>query len=369
MRVAINCRSFLKRKHTGIGRYAYNLVQSLSAIDCQNQYFLYAKKRIFDFRRKNPKPPADNFSVKIDYFQRGLQKSCPSVDIYHLPSPDVIENTSAKVVVTVHDMIYKRFPQGHTPQTCALSDQYMRETVEKAEKIICCSQSTMDDLIRYFDVDQGRLRLVYQGVDNDVFYPLDHNEIDLAVSVVRKLGIDNHFILFVGTLEPRKNLNHLLRAFSEIKKREDFNRKLVVVGMKGWMVGNLKATLQELGIDRDVVFLGYVDDKNLRYLYCLAEVFVFPSFYEGFGFPILEAFCCGASVIASSVSSCPEIAQDAALLVDPYDVKEIQQGIERLLDDETLASELKQKAIKRSQNFSFKKTAYETLSVYKELAF
>lgn len=367
MRIAINCRSFLKKNYTGIGRYAHNLVTHLSEIDRENEYCLYVQKRFFDPQRRVPRIPAKNFSVKLDWFNRGPGKTLGKVDVYHSPSPDFIHVPGAKIIVTVHDLIYKTYPQGHTPQTCATTDQQLHAIVKQADRIICCSQSTGNDLKKFFDVDEQRIRLIYQGVDKSVFYPLNDEERKGAHSVLQKQGIDQPFLLFVGTIEPRKNLLNVLAACAILKEKKKFDGKLVVAGMKGWLSEGLKEVIGNLKLEEDIIFLGYVTDEELRCLYNLAEVFVFPSFYEGFGFPIVEALSCSAAVVTSNVSSCPEIAGDAALTVEPDNPEDIAGAIGRILQDNAFKVGLQQKAIERAKHFSFRRTAQQTLKVYEEV--
>lgn len=367
MRIAINCRSFLLKNYTGIGRYAYNLVTSLSEIDKQNEYWLYAQKKYFDFKRRIPRVPADNFSVKVDWFGQGLSKILDPVDVYHAPSPDFISIQNAKVIVTVHDLVYKTYPDGHTPQTRETTEKQLAQIVDQADRIICCSQSTINDLKHYFPVKEGQVRLVYQGVNKNVFYPLKDPVRQQARQALTKRGIPESFLLFVGTIEPRKNLQNLFLAFSILKKSNKFKGKLVVSGMKGWMVEGLEEVIKKFSLTNDVIFPGYVSDDELRALYNLCEAFVFPSFYEGFGFPIVEAFSCGAAVITSNVSSCPEIAADAALTVNPYNPDEIADAVVRIIDDPKLKNIMQARALHRAQNFSFQKTAAETLNVYQEV--
>ncbi len=364
MRVGINCRSFLKKTYTGIGRYAYNLVKSLGDIDQEDEYWLYAQKRFFDMKRQLPRAPAKNFAVKADYFNRGANKVLKGVDVYHSPSLDWIDVQGPKIVVTVHDLIHKTYPQGHTDETIQTVDQQLKEVVDKADKIICCSQSTCDDLHKYFDVDQNKTHVIYQGVDKDVFHPLDKAQQQQGRQALQTKKIISPFILSVGTIEPRKNLKNLFKAFAVLKKDKGFAGQLVVVGMKGWKMEGLQKEIEDLGIQYDTVFCGYMADRELCYLYNLCEVFVFPSFYEGFGFPIVEAFSCQAAVVTSNTSSCAEVAADAALTVDPASSEEIAESIQRLLDDQALKGVLRDKAFERSQDFSFKKTAEETLKIY-----
>lgn len=368
MKIAINCRSFLKKQYTGIGRYAFHLVQSLSEIDSNNDYYLYVKKGIFNFRRKIPQFKAENYKVKMDRFNSGLDKTLGDVDIYHSPSPDYLDMTLAsKTIVTVHDLIYKTFPQGHTQDTIKTTDRHINEIVEKADKIICCSQSTINDLKEYFPVKKERVSLVYQGVDKNNFHPIPKHQEALAKDIIRKRGVEGPFILFVGTIEPRKNLENLVRALAILKEKNQFEGKLVVIGMKGWLTDGISIMIDGLGLKADVIFLGYLPSEELRYFYNQAEVFVFPSFYEGFGFPLVEAMSCGAVVITSNSSSCPEIAGGAAILVDPHYPEDIAEEIRKIINDPQRKEALKEKALRRSEDFSFLKTAKETLKVYEEV--
>ena len=367
MRIAINCRSFLLKNYTGIGRYAYNLVKSLSELDKDNEYWLYVQKKYFDFKRHLPRVPAANFSVKVDWLGQGLSKTLKPIDLYHAPSPDFINIDDAKVVATVHDLVYKTYPEGHTPQTRETTEKQLVEIVEKSDRIICCSQSTINDLKQYFPVTDDQVCLVYQGVDKDIFYPLKGAEREQAKRGLAKRGIREPFILFVGTIEPRKNLQNLLLAVSILKNKMKFNGKLVVSGMKGWMVEGLEEVIRKFHLENDVIFPGYVSDAELRAMYNLCEVFVFPSFYEGFGFPIVEAFSCGAAVITSNVSSCPEIAADAAAIIDPYNPDKIAEAVIRVMEDKVFKNTLRTRALGRATNFSFRKTAEETLAVYREV--
>lgn len=367
MKIAINCRSFLKDHYTGIGRYAYNLVKFLSEIDSENEYYLYVPKGIFDRKRKAPRFDAPNFHVQLDYLNRGPDKILREVDIYHSPSPYSLEMAGAKIIVTVHDLIYLTYPQGHTQQTIDETHKQFPQILEKAEKVICVSKSTMADLRRHFDMHPSKMRLVYQGIDRNVFYPLEPPEKNKAREVVRSKGVNGPFLLFVGTIEPRKNLAGLADAFSILKDKKIFSGKLVVIGMKGWIEGPVFDLIEQRKLKDDIIFLGYLSSQELCYFYNLAEVFVFPSFYEGFGFPIVEALSCGTPVVTSNKSSCPEVADQAALLVDPHNPPEISEAIERILKDTALQKTLRQKGFHRALDFSFVNTAKNTLRVYQEV--
>jgi len=361
MRIAINCRSILLSQRTGIGRYTYHLLDNLGKIDHANEYILHAPQRLFDFKRRLPDfSRYNNFKNRIDCFHRGIGKS----DIYHLPCPDVIGPYSGKLIVTIHDLIYKAYPQSHTPQTIELTEKYMQAILGLADKIICISENTRRDLHSFWDYPLEKSCVVCNGVDHAIFYPLSQEERLHAASQLKELGIDKPYVLYVGTIEPRKNLTGLLESFALLKGKKVFQGQLVVAGMKGWMQERREELIKKLGIDRDVIFTGFISDDQLCQLYNMAELFVFPSFYEGFGFPILEAFCCGAPVITSQTSACGEIASDAAIFTDPSDPKAIASAMEQVLTDKTLKGSLRQAGLKRAQNFSFLATAKETRKVY-----
>ena len=367
MRIAINCRSFMNRQYTGIGRYASGLVRSLVEIDRQNQYLLYAPKRFFNSKRVIPKVSAKNFNVKVDRFKRGVHRTVGIVDIYHSPCPDIFDVQGAKIIVTVHDLVYKAYPAGHTDQTIRLTEEQMQFFLPKVSKVICCSQNTAWDLKKYFNVDDDRICVIYPGVDENVFCPLLPRESSRADQVIRDQGIDGPFVLFVGTLEPRKNLKNLVEAFSLLKKRGKYSGRLVVCGMAGWKSEGFEEHITRLGMREHVVLTGFITDEELRYFYHKADAFAFVSHYEGFGYPIVEAFCCGAAVVTSNVSSCPEVAGDAALKVNPRDPQEIAAALQRIIEDPALKKALKEKGLARAKEFNYLKTARKTLEVYEQV--
>jgi len=365
MRIAINCRSILLNQRTGIGRYTYHLLDNLGKIDHANTYVLHSPQRLLDFKRRLPDfSHYKNFKNHIDYWHRGIGKS----DIYHLPCPGIIGPYSGKLIVTIHDFIYKTYPQSHNPQTIELTENYMQAIAAMADQIICISENTRRDLHSFLGLPPERSCVVYNGVDHGIFYPLSEQERLRAAGELKELGIDRPYVLYVGTIEPRKNLTGLLESFACLKSKKIFQGQLVVVGMKGWMVENIGALVKKLGIEKDVLFTGFVSDDQLRRLYNMTEVFVFPSFYEGFGFPILEAFSCGAAVITSKTSSCGEIASQAALTIDPQDIKMMAEAMEKILTDKNLKGSLRQAGLKRAKEFSFLTMAQDTLDVYTRIS-
>ncbi len=368
MKIGINCRSFLNKQYTGIGRYAHSLLKSLSEIDNENTYLLYAKKGIINLNKRIPKFEAKNFIVKVDRFKSGFSKIIGKVDIYHSPSPDALSvNDGAKIIVTVHDLIFKTFPEGHTQKAIDETEKMMCNIGERATKIICCSNNTLNDLRKYFHIPDNKVTVIHQGVDKNVFYPINEEENIIAERVIRKHGIREPYILSVGTIEPRKNLENILYSYDKLRTRKHFLGKLAVIGMKGWLSEGVEGLIKKLELKDHVIFLGYLTDNELRYFYNKAEAFVFPSFYEGFGFPLVEAFCCGTPVVTSNVSSCPEVAQDAALFVNPRDPDDIAQAVAQVVNDHNFKKILVEKGFKRGSDFSFRKTAEKTLAIYREV--
>ena len=358
MRITINCRSILKANPTGIGRYTNNLIRHLGAIDHSNQYCLYTPKGVFDFKRQLPVFAFSNFKQELDMFNRGIKDT----DIYHLPSPDKIGHVAAKLVVTVHDLIHQAYPQGHTPETIDITEKHMQQIIKRADHVICTSNSTRTDLHRFYEFPKEKSSAILNGVDHTIFYQIkDKAE---AQPLLIKLGVESGFILYVGTIEPRKNIQGVLEALAILKAGKNKLPKLVVAGMRGWMMDQVHPLIKKLGLEGQVVFAGFLSDQELNMLYNTCTLFIFPSFYEGFGFPIVEAFCAGACVITSSTSSCAEIAGDAALLVDPSSKQAIASAIERVLADDGLKTMLKAKASNRAAAFSFAATAAKTLDIY-----
>lgn len=368
MNIAINCRCFLNKDYTGIGRYAYNLLQTLGTIDQQNQYLLYAKKGFFSFRKKLPKFDFKNMHLKIDRFGIGIDKTVGEVDLYHSLCPELIKlHKAKKVVVTVHDLIFKAFSKGHTQETVDETAKQFEGIIAKASKIICCSKSTAGDLQKYFNLSSDKIAQIYQGVDKNIFYVIGGEEDRYARKLLKTHGIEGPYVLCVGTIEPRKNLDNVFKAFQQLIKGGKFDGKLVVAGSRGWLSEGLEELIHTLNLKDRVVLPGFLSDGDLRCFYNKAEVFVFPSFYEGFGFPIVEAFCCGTPVVTSNVSSCPEVAGDAAYCVDPYKPEEIALSIEKIIENKILRRDLREKGFKRAGDFTFLKTAQKTLQVYQEV--
>lgn len=266
--------------------------------------------------------------------------------------------TPCPVVVTIHDLSFIRFPSLFRPANRLYLTVLTRLSARRARRLIAVSAYTAAEVTRLLGVPLERIDVVYHGVD-PAFHPLPADEV---AAFRQRQGLPERFILFVGTLEPRKNLVRLVEAFARIR---DGRVGLVLAGGKGWLYDELFARVEALGLSREVIFPGYVMNDELPLWYNAATVLAYPSVYEGFGLPVLEAQACSTPVLTSNVSSLPEAAGDAALMVDPYDVEALAAGLNRLLTDISLRHELRSAGLAHAKKFTWSHTAQETAQVYR----
>jgi glycosyltransferase involved in cell wall biosynthesis len=263
-------------------------------------------------------------------------------------------------VVTVHDLGYLYYPQAHRLLDRLYLDLSTRYNARAASHLIADSSATKRDLIERYGTAPDKITVVYPGYDNTAFRPVRDEEAIKAVKT--KYNIAGDYILFVGTLQPRKNLTRLIEAFSN-PQYPISNIQLLISGKKGWLYEAIFQRVEELELAGRVVFTGYVPEAELPALLSGARLFILPSLYEGFGLPVLEAMACGTPVVCSNVSSLPEVAGDAAVLVDPLDVEGLAAAMERVLGDEELRAELIERGFEQARKFSWEKCARETLDV------
>ena len=267
-------------------------------------------------------------------------------------------------VVTVHDLGYLAYPEAHKTGDRRYLDWSTRWNARRATAVIADSAATRADLIRAYGVDARKIRVIHLGRD-ETMAPV--RDAQVLAEVQARYGISGRYLLYVGTLQPRKNLARTIAAFARVAAAPAFaGLQLVLAGKKGWLYDDLFAQVERMGLADRVLFPGYVEDADLPALLSGALAFVFPSLYEGFGIPVLEAGACGVPVITSNTSSLPEVAGDAALLVDPHDVDAIAEAMTRLVTDEALRAELSQQGLANVQRFSWEKCARETLAVLLE---
>lgn len=362
MRIGIDVRAFESRK-AGIGTYVESLLDSLGSVDHINEYYLYSNKAIpvslpKNFVKRVINIPSFLWHV-IVYFDILLK----DVDIYHSTHSLIIPILpGVNCVLTIHDLTGVLFPDLHSVKVKLIYKFLLRMAVFRVKKIIVPSESTKKDLLGFFKVSP--LKIVVITETPRQIFKTEISEAEKSEVAIRYKTTDP-FLLFVSTLEPRKNIGRLIEAFEMVSKTRP-SLKLLIVGKKGWLYDQIFQKVEARGLTEKVVFLGYVTDHDLSVLYSLCEVFVFPSLYEGFGLTPLEAMCRSSVVVASSTSSFPESLDGGAIFCDPYSVSDIAAKIELALSDKVLRENLKVRALSHCLTFEGKIEAQKTLAVYEE---
>jgi glycosyltransferase involved in cell wall biosynthesis len=283
------------------------------------------------------------------------------IDVIHSLHYSFPVMTRARRIVTVCDMIFFKYPELHLRAKVFYFRFFIWLTTYLADKVICISKSTERDYLDFFRVKPNLTTVIELGVDQAYSPNIDRSEIS---ALLEKYGIDGEYILFIGTIEPRKNITNLILAFAKLVKNESPLR-LVIVGKKGWHYESVFSLVSELRLVDKVIFTGFVEESEKPALLVGARMFVYPSFYEGFGIPVLEALACGVPTITSNLSSMPEVAGDAAILVDPSNVEDIHAALAKLYCDEALSAVLRERALIQSSKFSWNVMAEKTVEVYK----
>ncbi len=368
MRIAIDATSMPPRP-AGAAVYAIELVEALARLDSPHTLQVFARSDVFAKLRRPAFEPwrlhgADSRLRRALWQQMTLPRLLArhGVDVLHSTHHDLPLRVPARVrrVVTVHDVTFLIMPGRYPP----LRRWYMRVittlAARVADAIIAPSHTVRRDVLERLRVGPERVAVVYEAA-GERFRPAPD---DAVAQTLRREGLAAHpYVLSVGSLEPGKNRARLIAAIHALRSRGS-QARLVIVGQPAWGYERDFALVRRLGLEDRVRFLDYVPAADLPALYTGARVFAFPSLYEGFGLPVLEAMACGTPVVTSNVSATAEVAGDAALLVDPRDVEAIADAIERVLDDERLAADLRARGLRRAADFSWDRAARETLAVY-----
>ena len=270
--------------------------------------------------------------------------------------------TGARRVATIHDVIPYIYPETSSRLDWLIYRCWLPLAVRRLDAIITVSEQSRSDIIRYLPTQPEDVTVIPEAASN-TYCVLDQAEVAVALA---RHGIDFPYILYVGSVEARKNLPRLLAAYAQLREWSG-QWKLVIIGARKWKSNPVFDTVRQLGLESHVHFTGYVEESDLPALYNGASLFVFPSLYEGFGLPVLEAMACGTPVVTSNTSSLPEVAGDAALLVDPSDVAAIAWAMRRVLDDHALSAKMRAKGLARAREFTWERTARETIAVYERV--
>ncbi|MFQ6100789.1 MAG: glycosyltransferase family 4 protein [Anaerolineae bacterium] len=292
----------------------------------------------------------------------GFDRLLPGAELFHATEHLLLPLRGIPTVLTVHDLIFRHLPAHHKPLNRWYLNAGLPFYCRRATHIIAISECTRRDLIAAYDVPPEKVTVIYEAADSR-FRPQPP---ETVAAVQARYGLPERYLLFVGTIEPRKNLARLLGSFEAVHA-EGLTDGLVIVGRRGWLYGDFFARLERSPVRDAVIFPGYVPDEHLPALYAGAQALALPSLYEGFGLPVLEAMACGTPVACSDTSSLPEVAGDAALLFNPNEVESITAALRRLLRDADLRTDLRRRGFEQAARFSWKRVAAETRAVYDRL--
>lgn len=267
-----------------------------------------------------------------------------------------------KKVVTIHDMVVKAYPETVRFRTKHLLNTGMKKSMKRADVIITDSEFSKSEIEKYFPQYSHKVQVVYCGVNSDKFYPVEDKSV--VEKVKKSLDIEGEYFLYLGTIEPRKNLERLIEAYSLLLKKDENVPRLVMAGGKGWLNSNIYQKVVELKLEKYVQFTKYIPDEDLCPLINGATAFVFPSIYEGFGMPPLEAMACGVPVVCSKEASLPEVVGDCAVMIDAYDPQSIADGMYRIYSDKALADELRVRGLQRAKEFTWHRFSEKLHGIY-----
>jgi glycosyltransferase involved in cell wall biosynthesis len=367
-------RPFL-REETGVGVYFKNLLFNLAKIDQTDEFFLFSSS--WKDRFEPDKIPSFAKMVFLDLRYPVIainflwsRLRWPSLDFFfktkldltHSPTPLPLP-TGGKKIITVYDLFFLEYPELTNIQARRAFSRGIEDSVKKADGIVTISRFTQDQLIQKFSVNREKIRVISPGIDLVKWGQIEQQDLD---RIKADLGLPSDFLLFVGAFEPRKNLPNLLKALKRVHTQYQ-KISLVLVGRKGRDSDNIEKTIQELDLDSWVKIRGYTDNTELKNIYRLASMFVFPSLWEGFGIPLLEAMASRLPIVTSRTSALPEIAQDAAAYANPEDPEDIAAKIIQVLSNQPFRDELVSAGEKRVAHFSWEKVALEALNFYQSV--
>lgn len=372
MRIGIDAFVLTVKRSSGIPNYLRNILSQFLKID-RHLFFLY-NKNFFNLSINSPNiltrygnsshDVSTSYGNTIWLFTKGIYlMKKDKLDIFWGPRQilPIYMPPKIKKIVTIHDLVWIYYPQTMEMYNKIVMQILGPKTIQKADHIITVSNSTANSIIEHFNINPDKITVVYHGCDQ--YKPLDKKI--SAEYIANKYKISSNYILTVCTLEPRKNLKTILEVFKDFKKT---GFQFVIAGAFGWKYSKIMALYNKLGFsENQVKFLGYVQDEDMNKLYSGAILFVFPSIYEGFGLPPLEAMASGTPVIVSNSSSLPEIVGDAGILVNPFDIKEWKEAILKVLSDSTFYNLKKEQGLKRAKNFTWQSSASKILDIFEKI--
>jgi glycosyltransferase involved in cell wall biosynthesis len=367
VRIGIDAR---KLHDFGIGTYIRNLLRQLARMDRQTEFVLFCRPE----DRETLAALGENFRAVVETagnYSIAEQIKIPlalkreGVTLFHAPHYVLPPMVRCRSVVTIHDCIHLMFPQ-YLPNRFAYA--YAKTSIDmaarRATRVMTVSESSKRDILRFVDTEPDKIDVIYNAYDDR--FAIDPRE-EEVVRVSERYQLQSEFVLYAGNVKPHKNLERLIEAFFLVRKRGLDHLKLVLIGDEISKYTALRRAVHRYQLHKYVRFLGYLPEETLAVMYRLAGVFVFPSLYEGFGLPPLEAMASGTPVVTSNVSSLPEVAGDAAVLVNPYDPNAIADGIYQVLTDEQLRRDLRHRGVARAGQFSWEQSVRRVHKIYGEV--
>ena len=379
MEIGIDIRTLMDARYSGVSEYTLNLVKEILRLDTVNEYRLFYNcfgdcQNIPEFKAVNVE------AVKYDYPNKILNYllfkifNYPKideklgVDLFFMPHINFIGlSGSVRSVITIHDLSFLRYPEFFSWRKNFWHKMVnARKLLKKFDVIAAVSENTKRDVMELCGVNESKIKVIYSGIGGE-FRKLSIYNYQFTIKKIReKYNLPDKFILYLGTVEPRKNVEGIIRGYNELRimNYELRDYKLVIAGAKGWKAEKIYKERERSEFKNDIKFLDYIDGEDKVYLYNLAGVFLYPSFYEGFGLPPLEAMACGLPVIASYSSSLSEVVGEAVLMVDPYNISDIARAMKEILIDESLKNKLVEQGLKNAKKFSWEKTARQYLEIF-----
>ncbi len=360
----------------GIGRYVRDLVAALADIDEQQHYCLFVAGAAHS---QLPQAPGCNFIWKPTKFSAlwlarlwhrahlplPIETFTGAIDLYHATDfvlPPTHPNT--RTLLTVHDLSFVRVPETASPNLKAYLDAVVPRSIKRATHVLADSQATKDDLVALYNTSPEKITVLLSGVDSR-YKRVDDSQAQAAVREKYQLG-SRPYSFSIGTVQPRKNYSRLIRALAQLRA-EGHDLALVIAGGRGWLEDEMYQTLREVRMQDYVHLIGFADESDLPALYSGALCTTFPSLYEGFGLPVLESMACGTPVVTSNVSSLPEVAGNAALQVNPYDLEAITDAVRRIINDYALREDLIERGYQQARRFTWEDSARQLQVIYRDL--
>ncbi len=376
MRIGLDYTAAI-RQRAGIGRYTRGIVSGLAQLDQSNTYALLISRDCTpDATRLPAEWPRNTSLCRLPFSERTLtiawhrlhlplyvELFAGALDVFHAPDFVLPPVRRARTIVTVHDLSFLRFPECADRRLVTYLTDVVPRSLRRADLVLADSASTGNDLVTLLNVPPKKISVVPAGV-SFAYHPITDR--DYLAAVRARYNLPQRFVLSVGTLEPRKNLVRLIEAMSRLAADEP-DLHLVLVGSKGWLYQDIFAAVERSGLSDRVHLPGHVAEEDLPAVYNLAAVFAFPSLYEGFGLPPLEALACGVPVVCSDSSSLPEVVGDAALLIPASDTAALADAISRLLHDDGLRETLRSRGLERARGFTWQAAAHQLLHAYQSL--